>query len=127
LRLITEALFQYARAGAAAGEPRTFGEAKVEIKGILASGEGRIPPMASLVAGYCDFLCNEVESAAAHVRVALDLLEESPNSVELARAWNGYAVCMQGLLRLDDSAESFSRALSLAQQVGDDSRASAFA
>jgi len=127
LRLITEALFQYARAGAAAGEPRIFGEAQVEIKEILGSGASSIPPMASLVAGYCDFLCNEVESAAAHVRVALDLLEKSPNWVELARAWNGYAVCMQGLLRLDDAHEGFSRALDFARKVGDDSRASAFA
>jgi len=127
LRLLTEALFQYVRAGTSTGEMSRFEEARREVERILEDPASKGLPTAYLTAGYCDFLCDDVESATARVGAALHILSAAPNSVDLARAHNGYAICLQSLLRLDEARTNFTRALEIARKIGDDARASTFA
>lgn len=120
--LVSDALFQYARAGSVTGETHRFEEARQAASELLEDPECRQVPTTWITAGFCDFLAGEIESAAAKVKEALVLLAATRNPVLLSRAHNGYGICVLGLLRFDEARRHFSNALEVSSRVGDDAR-----
>jgi DNA-binding SARP family transcriptional activator/tetratricopeptide (TPR) repeat protein len=127
IELMTRALYEFARSGLAAGERDRLDNAKRELQEILSRHAGRTPPMAYFAGAYCDFFSDEIPSATAKMEAAIGLLTTSGNPIDLARAYNGFGVCLRGLLRLKEAYEVSVKALELSRRVGDEGRASTFA
>ena len=125
--LIARARFEYARAGLVAGDGYRINEAGRELTLMLDSQDGQRTPTMYFAAAYCDYFSDEVEAATARMESCVHMLKSAGNLVELARALNGYGVCLRGLLKVDEGYAAIAEAYDLTLRVGNDGRASTFA
>ena len=122
--LIGQAIFEYARSGAEAGEEERVQAAKIEIEQLLERPAAQRLPVAYYAQGYCHYFFYDVRSAARCLKTTIDLLSGSANVGELSLAYTGYGICKQHLCELEAAHQAFITALELAVKMGDDSRAS---
>jgi DNA-binding SARP family transcriptional activator/tetratricopeptide (TPR) repeat protein len=127
VELISRAQFEYARSGLSAGAPERLEKARRDLERILEDPRHEATATTHFAGAFCDFFSNDVGRAARRMKTCVEMRDRSGNLVERARAYNGYGVCLRGLLRIDDACRSISKALELTQRYGDDGRASTFA
>ncbi|PYO69311.1 MAG: hypothetical protein DMD69_03275 [Gemmatimonadetes bacterium] len=125
VELVARALFEYARAGAEAGDEERVRDAQVQIDQVLSMNpSAREIPVLHYALGFCHYFFFEPQAAAASLEVAKELLAATSNSTELSFTYNGYANCKTHLGEFDEARLSYLAALDLARKIGDDSRAS---
>jgi len=127
VELISRAQFEYARSGLSAGATERVEQAKRALNRILEDPKDEGTATTYFAGAFCDFFSNDVARAAVRMERCIEMLEGSRNMVERARAYNGYGVCLRGLLRIDDACQALFKAFELTQRYGNDGRASTFA
>lgn len=122
--LLAQALFEYARSGAEAGDQVRVRTAQKEIEQLLKDPVALELPVVHYAQGFCYYFDHEVGLAAACLETTIDLLAQSTNVVELSLAYTGLGVCKQCQGQFDFASKAHLAALDLAKKIGDDSRAS---
>ncbi len=124
VELVTRALFEYARSGAATGDEDRVRAAQKQSDELLRSPMAGRLPILHYVQGFCHFFFFDVQAAARSLERARQLLTDSPNITELSLVYTGYGNCMYHLCEFASAEEAYSAGLRLALKIGDDSRAS---
>jgi hypothetical protein len=126
-KLLISALFESARAGAELGTEEIILEAQEEIRQLLTEPAYDGLHEAHYALAYCEAALNHAPLAENQITRAIELLQDSGDSTQLSRLQTGLGAVNHLLCKLPDALEAFSRALSLAQKIGDDSRSSIIA
>jgi tetratricopeptide (TPR) repeat protein len=121
------ALFECARAGAELGMEETLLSARTEIQGLLIDPTyGRLHETHYALA-FCEAALNRAPSAQVQIAKSIELLGNSGDSTQLSRLYTGLGAVSHMLCELSEACAAFFRALQMAQEIGDDSRASTIA
>ncbi len=122
--LITQALFECARAGSEEGLSELIELAERGLDDLGESAGVDPIPMGVLTKAFCRFSLSDPRQALAHLqRIAQPTLHK-PNSAQLAFIHSGMGIANYFLGHLDHAREACLKALDFAKKVGDDSRIS---
>src|ERR1041384_1956550 len=125
--LLTQALFETARAGQEAGDDALVRASLAEIRRLLDDPVFSNQPMLHYACAFCENFLLDNRSALVHITRAIDILSHGSRLAELSLALTGRGVVQHYLCNLTPAVDSFIGALELAVRIGDDSRASAIA
>src|SRR2546429_4839005 len=98
--------------------------AKRAIDGLLEGPTANQLPVLHTTRGFCHYFLFDPRAAAESLEVARSLLAESAKVTEMSFVLNGYGNCRYHLCDFAEAGQSYLSGLRLAQNVGDDSRAS---
>ena len=127
VRLMTQALFECARAGAEFGDEERVRSALSELLKISEDPAGADNPAVLHALGFCYFFFFELNLASKYLARAIDVAKRLSDSVTLTYVYNGYGMSKQYLCEFEPAERAYSAGLELAQRMGDDSRASIIA
>ncbi len=122
--LMAQAFLEYVKLGTETGDEACVREVKTEVEALIRDASGGALPTVWYTLAYCNYFASDVRAAAECLRRAIQLLDDSPNSVALSRAYNALGVCYYYACDLVKSEEALFKALALSRGMGDDSRVS---
>jgi DNA-binding SARP family transcriptional activator/tetratricopeptide (TPR) repeat protein len=125
--LITQALFECARAGAEFGDEERVRRALSELQQISEDPARAQSPVVLHALGFCHFFFFELRLASKYLERAIDVAKQSSDSVTLNYAYNGYGISKQFLCEFRPAEAAYLAGLDLAKKMGDDSRVSIIA
>lgn len=123
-RLIAEALFECARAGAEIGDEHRVRAVQQQLVGLATNNRANDDPVILHALGFCHFFFFEVKSASVCLKRAIDVLNLAWDWATLNYVYNGYGLSNHYLCELKPAEAAYLEGLRLAERIGDDSRAS---
>jgi tetratricopeptide (TPR) repeat protein len=125
--LISQALFECARAGSEEGSIDLIRAAEAGIQQLGESTTIEELPMAILTKAFCRFSLCDPCGALPHLETIARLPSGKVNKAQLAYIYSGIGIANTFLGRLEAACTAHSEALHLAREVGDDTRVSQIA
>ena len=125
--ILVRALFESARAGTEIGDEEMLQSAYRELAAHVTENSYSELHDAHFAVAFCESALGYAVSADYHVRKAIAILGSAGSPTLLSRYHNGLGVISLQLCKPAEACQSFSKALQLANRIGDDSRASAIA
>jgi tetratricopeptide (TPR) repeat protein len=122
--LVGRAMFEYARSGLVTAQGSRVRETVRHLDAMVEQAPGPDSAMLFYSRAYCRFYLADAFGALGDMQHALTLLADSPDLVQQALAYNGYASCLRAVGRTAEAKATFERALGLSLRIGDDSRTS---
>jgi len=122
--LVTQALFECARAGSEEGSTELIVEAE---RGLEEFGEHTHLadlPMGLLTKAFCRFSLFDPAAALTHLDLIVKAKFPKSNAAQLSFVYSGIGIANHFLGHLDTACLAFEHALDLARKVGDDTRIS---
>jgi len=123
-QLISQALFECARAGTEEGLRDLVQAAESGIDELATNVDLRRMPMATLTKAFCRFFFLDYEEALSHLGTAAELHAGRANAAQLAIRFSAIGIANYFLGRLANAYDAFASALAFARKVGDDYRVS---
>ena len=121
-RLVSQALFECARAAGEEGATDLFIAAEAGANELTAKVDPKAVPMAVLAKAYCRFLLGDPGEARINLRNALQISQPNANAAELALIHSGLGISSYFLGDFEESYQEYLTALELTRRVGDDAR-----
>jgi len=125
--LISQALFECARAGSEEGSTDLIRIAEAGIRELGESKEIEDLPMAILTKAFCRFSLCDPRGALPHLEAIARLRSGKMNKAQLTYIYSGMGIANTFLGRFEIACAAYTEALSLAKEVGDDTRVSQIA
>ncbi len=122
--LLAHALFESGRASVENGSQEFTRGVRDEVRQIISSGVGDVPPMAFHADAFCSYYLSDIDEAAKSAKRAVVGYTDGGNIGELAQAHTGLGNCLLVSCRLEEAREAYRQALGLAKRMGDDCRSS---
>ena len=127
-KLVTRALFHYARSGMMAGNVERLHVARRELEGMIGGEkDSDALPLVLGTLAYCNQLDCDVRSAAAMHERALAFAADGANPSEIITALASYAFCKHSVCDFAGARSTYLKALRLSKKIGDDYRTSMIA
>jgi tetratricopeptide (TPR) repeat protein len=125
--LISQALFECARAGTEEGLTELVHAAEAGIQELASTVDIDAMPMAILTKAFCRFFFWDPTASLSYLKRVEQLGSYQANAAHLAFIHSGVGISNFFLCRFEDAYTAFLRALELARKVGDDARVSQIA
>jgi tetratricopeptide (TPR) repeat protein len=124
IRLITQALFEYARSGVETGDVTRVHAALRQIDDTGSTPLSSDLPLIHYTRAYCLFHLGRLAEAARGLELALELGSTKRNPVEQSKALTALAICRHLMCDTGGAIGTGQQALEMARRVGDYSRCS---
>src|SRR2546427_6209079 len=125
--LVSQALFECARAGSEEGSTDLIRAAEAGIRELSESSDIENLPMAILTKAFCRFSLCDPLGALPHLEIIARLRSGKVNTAQLTYIYSGIGIANTFLGRFETACAAYTEALNLAKKVGDDTRVSQIA
>jgi DNA-binding SARP family transcriptional activator/tetratricopeptide (TPR) repeat protein len=125
--LVSQALFECARAGSEEGSTDLIRAAEAGIRELSESSDIEDLPMAILTKAFCRFSLCDPLGALPHLEIIARLRSGKVNTAQLTYIYSGIGIANTFLGRFETACAAYTEALNLAKKVGDDTRVSQIA
>jgi len=125
--LVSQALFECARAGSEEGSTDLIRAAEAGIRELSESSDIEKLPMAILTKAFCRFSLCDPLGALPHLEIIARLRSGKVNTAQLTYIYSGIGIANSFLGRFETACAAYTEALNLAKKVGDDTRVSQIA
>jgi len=120
--LISQALFECARAAGDEGTADLFKTAEAGADALLAKTSPDRIPMAILAKSYCRFLLGDPAEATKRLREVLHTSQPTANAAQLAIIHSGLGINNYFMGHFEEAYQDYTKAFELTKKVGDDAR-----
>jgi tetratricopeptide (TPR) repeat protein len=122
VKLISRALFEFARAGTEEGLTELVQTAETGIDKLAEQMRDKPLPMIALTKAFCRFFFWDHQAAVSELQRVLQSEPCNINAAELAFLYSGMGIAKHFLGQFQDARDAFTTALGFANKVGDDHR-----
>jgi len=125
--LVSQALFECARAGTEAGLTELVRTAENGVEALAETADITRMPMAILTKAFCRLSFMDPTQGLSYFQKAAELGKHNANAAQMSFIYSGIGIASFFLCRLGEAFDAFATALDLSKKVGDDSRTSLLA